>query len=74
MIRVATAPPPGMTIACQPMHSAPATQSSSDGARCRSDTAPACRLPTMVTATGRKPTTSEVMAMPPICTALTSST
>jgi len=66
-------PWPGPASACQPMHTAPAAHSSSDGSNRRSGTAPCSRLPTTVTATGRKPITSEVMAMPPACTALDSS-
>ena len=59
-------------IACQPMQATPATHSSSDSDSRRSGTAPRSRLPTTVTVTGTRPTTSEVMAMPPDCTALDS--
>ena len=54
------------------MQATPATHSSSDSDSRRSGTAPRSRLPTTVTVTGTRPTTSEVMAMPPDCTALDS--
>ena len=56
--------------ACQPMQATPATHSSSDSHRRRSGTAPCSRLPTTVTVTGTRPTTSEAIAIPPDCTAL----
>ncbi|MNV82608.1 hypothetical protein D3C71_1763530 [compost metagenome] len=60
--------------ACQPMHSAPSAHSSIEGSMRRKGTAPWSRLPISVTATGRKPITSDVIAMPPCCTAVDSST
>ncbi len=59
---------------CQPMQARPAMPSASETDNCRRGTAPSPRLPITVTATGRKPITSEVMAMPPSCTAEASST
>ena len=56
------------------MQATPARPNNSDGANRRSGTAWLSRLPMTVTATGKKPMTSEVMAIPPRCTALASST
>jgi hypothetical protein len=51
------------------MHTTPAMQKRSDAANLLIGTAPWSRLPMIVTATGRKPMTSEVIAIPPVCTA-----
>ena len=59
---------------CQPMQRIPAVPSTRDGASRINGVAPWSRLPIRVTATGRKPMISEVMAMPPSCTALASRT
>ncbi len=56
------------------MQPTPATLNARDGASRTSEIAPWSRLPITVTATGRKPMISEVMATPPSVTALASST
>jgi hypothetical protein len=59
---------------CQPMQINPAALSSRDGSSCANGTASRSRLPITVTAIGSMPMMSEVIAMPPDCTACASRT
>jgi hypothetical protein len=56
------------------MQTAPAPHNNSDGSSLPRGTASRSRLPTIVTTTGKKPITSEVIAIPPVCTAVDSRT
>ena len=67
---LASEPGAAASTDCQAMQATPAAPMTREGTSRCSGTAPWSRLPITVTATGRKPTTTEVMATPPICTAL----